>query len=255
MAVVVVLLLGVGLILGGAGLLLWGKARRGRVRTLPRSRAREARPGTFVKVVGRLRAKAPVRAPLTGEDCMYCRVRVTEGTGEDARELFTQTEYAKGWMLEDESGRIGLEPARASLVFLDEHQYSSGEYPNGSRPWSEALPEYVHSKTGTWLEEFLSLSEERLDVGATVVALGQVALGPSGPVLVAGPRLEVFQGTEQEVLEYKGYDLMSWMMLAGGVLTCVAGAVLVFEEPEPVPVVKDQPLRPLAPTRAGARPE
>ncbi|MFY0527041.1 hypothetical protein ACN28I_29170 [Archangium gephyra] len=255
MALAVVLLLGVGLLLGGGGLLLWSKARRARWRALPRSRAKQARPGTSVKVVGRLRAREPVRTPLTGVDCVYYRLRVWEEDGDNVRQLFTETEYAEGWELEDESGRIGLEGAEASFSFLDEHEYSPGGLLDTSGLEREELLRYVQDKTGRVPEKSLRLKEERLELGDSVVAVGQVALGKRGPVLVAGPKLEVMRGTEQEVQGYRDPDLISWVMLAAGVLLCVAAGAWMWEEPEPVPVVKDQPLKRLGPARSGARSE
>jgi len=256
MALAVVLLLGVGLLLGGGGLLLWSKARRERWRSMPRSRATQARPGTSVKVVGRLRAREPVRTPLTGVDCVYYRLHVWEGEGDDVRQLFTETEYAEDWQLEDESGRIGLEGAEASFSFLEEHQYSPGGLLDTSGLDREELLRYVQDKTGRVPEKSVGLSEQRLELGEGVVAVGQVALGPGGPVLVAGPRLEVFRGTEQEVQGYyKELHFLFWVMLAAGVLMCVAAGAWMLEEPEPVPVVKDQPLKRLGPARAGARSE
>ncbi len=257
MAWAVLLLLGVGLLLGGGGLLLWSKARRARWLALPRSLARKARPGTSVKVAGRLRARTPVRTPLTGVVCLYYRLRVSEQEGDNTRLLFTETEYAEGWELEDESGCIQLEPEEASFVSLEEHEYGSGGLLDMSGIDREALLRYVQDKTGRVPPDtYLVLEEARLELGERVVVVGQVALGPRGPVLVAGPRLEVRRGTEQEVLQgYKDPELLSWGMLAAGVLLCVAAGAWMFEEPEPVPVVKDQPLRRLGPARAGTRPE
>lgn len=255
MALAVVLFLGVGLLLGGGGLLWWSKARRTRLRSMPRSRAAQARPGTSVKVVGRLRAREPVRTPLTGVDCVYYRLHIWESDGEDLVKIFTETRYAEGWELEDESGRIGLEGAEASFAFLEQHEYSPGGLLDTSGIESEELLRYVQDKTGRVSDRYKRLTEERLELGDSVVAVGQVALGPRGRVLVAGPKLEVFLGAEQEVQGYRDPDLISWVMLAAGVLMCVAAGAWMLEEPEPVPEVKDQPLRRLGPARSGARSE
>jgi hypothetical protein len=256
LALAVVLLLGVGLVLGGGGVLWWTRARRTRVRSTPRSRAREARPGTFVKVVGRLGAREPVRAPVGDVDCVYYRLCVLEPDrdGEGWDEVFTETQYAEGCVVKDESGGIGFEPAGASFSFVEVHEHGSG----GLLDLSPLVPDGVRSRYGHLLRDRDSrmlVREERLELGAPVVALGQVALVERGPVLVGGPRLKVYQGTEQEVLGYKDPDLVSWLMLASGVLMLVAGAAWLLDEPEPIPVVKDAPLRPLAPGRTSPRPE
>jgi hypothetical protein len=76
-----------------------------------------------------------------------------------------------------------------------------------------------------------------------VLVVGQVALGPRGPVLVGGEKLEIREGTEADAQALGALDLLGGVMLAAGVLLCVAGGEWMLAEPEPVPVVKDQPLR------------
>ncbi|MFE8604120.1 hypothetical protein [Archangium violaceum] len=251
----VVLLLGVGLVALGVGNLWWSRTRLARVRATRRSRVKEARPGTSVKVVGRLSARQPVRSPLAGVDCAYYHLSVDELDGEDSTTRLREKEYAEGWEVEDESGRIGLEPAGASLAGLLVREYTPGGLFNGDEVPAHVLSRYVYTETGWGDTGRTHLREERLEVGASVVVLGQVALGDRGPVLVGGERLEVFQGTEQEVLGQKDFNLIAWLMVVGGVLLCVAGGAAMFEEPEPVPVVKDEPLRPVAPSRAGEKPK
>ncbi|HEX5750909.1 MAG TPA: hypothetical protein VFZ09_32085 [Archangium sp.] len=252
----VVFLLGLGLLAAGVGNLWWSRARLARLRGTPRSRVMEARPGTTVKVVGRLGARKPVRAPLADVDCAYYQLRVDERDGENSSTLFHETEYAEGWELEDEFGRIGLEPGGASLVGMKVREYTPGSLFNGYEVPSHVLSRYVYTETGRGdVGAGTRLREERLEVGASVVVMGQVALGERGPVLVGGERLEVFQGTEREVLGQKDFQLIAWLMVVGGVLLCLAGGAAMFEEPEPVPVVKDEPLRPVAPVRAGERRE
>lgn len=251
----VVLLLGLGLLALGVANLWWGRARLARVRDTPRSRVKEARPGTSVKLVGRLGARKPVRAPLSGVDCASYQLHVLQMGDEETSTLFQETETAEGWVLEDESGRIELDDTKVRLVGLKVREYTPGGLFNGYEVPSDVLSRYVYTETGRGDMSGTRLREERLEVGASVVVLGRVALGERGPVLVGGERLEVFQGTEKEVLGQQGFNLAAWMMVAAGLLLCLAGAAALFVEPEPVPVVKDEPLRPVAPARAGERRE
>ncbi|WP_395852935.1 hypothetical protein [Cystobacter fuscus] len=123
----VVSLVGLGGSLAGSVLLVAGRTLRTRLRRMPRTLVREARAGTFVKMVGQVVAREPVHAPLADVDCAYFQMTVQE-VQEEMKKLvqtvYSEKEYATGCGLDDESGRIELEPEGAVFHYLRAREFS-----------------------------------------------------------------------------------------------------------------------------------
>src|SRR5689334_18935406 len=108
-----VLLLGLGVALVGVVLLVSGWRWRAWLRRRPRTLVRDARADSFVKMEGQVVVREPVHAPLADVDCAYFQLsfrQEQEEMGEGVEADVSEAEYAVGWGLEDESGRIEVEP-------------------------------------------------------------------------------------------------------------------------------------------------
>ncbi|HSP77128.1 MAG TPA: hypothetical protein VLQ93_01270 [Myxococcaceae bacterium] len=252
----------VGLLCGvlGGVLLLYRRARRARLRGTPRTPVREARPGAHVKVAGRVRAEKPLRAPLSGKDCVFYQLTILEqmelerrgnrsGGGSDMPEstwveLSRETEYAPGWVLEDESGELPIEPASSHVESALVREYRPGSLFNGFEVAPEVLSRYLSTRQRQ--EERIQMKERRIDQGARLVALGQVALGPEGRVLAGGEKLTLFEGDEKELLSVQSWDVIAWGLVLTGVLLLAGGLVAGWEgeeEPFVAPEAEPIPLR------------
>ncbi len=223
-----------GLLLFVIGLVpFWTRRARGRrLRHTPRTLAADARPGTRVKVTGVLHVEVPVQAPLSGKACAFYRVSSSrreweEVSGREVQVLHDEMDYAQGWFIQDESGRLAVDPTGATLV--------------GTR---------VRDGEERVAGESQALREERFDLGGPVVALGRVAAGPRGPVLVGGLDLELFEGLAHENTGFTPVDLFFAMLMAVGLVLGGAAVSSGFAEP-PVPA-ELSPITPLRPPQGTA---
>ncbi len=224
----------IGLVIFVLGLVpFWTRRSRGvRLRRTPRTLAADVRPGTRVKVRGMLNVAVPVRAPLSGKPCAFYRLSSLRREEDDpydtdVRTLHDEMDYAQGWFIEDESGRLAVEPTGAVLV--------------GTR---------VRDGSETVQGEEKGLQEERFDLGVPVVALGRVESGPRGPVLAGGLDLEVFEGLEHENTAYRRGDLLFVLLMAVGLALGVSAASSGLSEP-PAPT-ELSPITPLRPSPEAA---
>ncbi|ATB44268.1 hypothetical protein CYFUS_009755 [Cystobacter fuscus] len=224
-AMTVVLLLGLGVSLAGIALLVVGRTLRARLRRMPRTLVREARAGAFVKMVGQVVAREPVHAPLADVDCAYFQMTVQE-VQEEMKKLvetvYSEKEYATGCGLDDESGRIELEPEGAVFHYLRAREFAPGLAAWVPEIRQDLLARYISAREGR-TDLRTRLREERLELGTTVVALGWVREGPRGLVLTGGSELEVFGETEKQLSSLKGSDVLGGVLLAVGLLLCAAG--------------------------------
>ncbi len=244
-----VLFMGLGLLLVGGVLLGSRRSLRSQLRRTPRTLARDARVGTRVKMLGRVVAREPVHAPLANKPCAFFQVTVQQVSEEDRETMkshFTDREYAQGWELEDESGRIAVDPENAHFLYIRMREFSPGV------AWE---PEIRHDLISRYIltrsTDRMLLREERLDLGTPVVVLGRVEEGTRGPVLTGGPDLEVYGEPERKLTALKLADLGGGVLLAVGLLLCAAWASsLREEEPKPLPNTEPVPIqRPPEPTR------
>ena len=244
-----VLLLGLGLFLVGLFSLWERGARRTRLRRTPTTPAARARPGDRVKVVGRLTVRAPVHAPFSDRDCAYFRLRVTQRDDSDRNRdepglQYEQVEYAEDWAVEDASGRLALDPTEATLVGVQVREYVPGSAFNAFEPPRDVLLRYI-SSAREGMGQQTSFREERLDVGVRLIVVGRVEAGPQGPVLVGGRELEIYEGFEQENLQYRPVDYLYMLLVVVGLLLSVAAVLDTAQEP-PLPA-EMSPVTPLRP--------
>lgn len=253
--VIVVMLLGLGLTLVGGVLLATRISQRLRLRRTPRTLAREARAGSTVKMVGRVVAREPVHAPLADVDCAYFQVTVRQESERDRERRmetqFTDREYAQGWELEDESGRIAVEPENAQFLYIRLREYSPDTAAWDPSIRLDLVSRYILTRSG----DGTTLSEERLDLGATVVALGRVEEGPAGPVLTGGPDLELYGEEEHKLTAIKLSDLAGAVLVATGLLLCATWwtSERTSHSDEPPPSMKPMPI-PRPPERTPSTP-
>lgn len=251
------LLIALGIALTGVALLVNRGSLRSRLRRTPRTLAREARAGSTVKLIGKVVAREPVHAPLANVPCAYFEMTVQEETrrarGENRLETqFTDREYAQGLELEDESGRIAIEPEKARFLYLRRREYSPDSAAWDPSIRRDLLSRYILTRS----DERTRLSEERLDLGRTVVVLGRVEEGLAGPVLTGGPDLEVYGEDEPQLTALRLTDIVGVVLLAAGLLLCATWvSVRMNPSPEePPPNLEPMPIpRPLAPQRSTPR--
>jgi hypothetical protein len=249
-----VLLMGLGLTLAGVVLLVSRGALRSRLRRTPRTLARQAQAGTTVKMIGKVVAREPVHAPLANVACAYFQMTVQQVSEQDRETLetqFTERAYAQGWELEDESGRIAVEPEEAQFLHIRLREFSPGAAvwdPNIQR---DLVSRYILTRSA----DGMRLREERLDLGTTVVALGRVEESPAGLVLTGGPELELYGEDEKALTAIKLADLGGWVLLMTGLLLCATWALsLRSQSDEPLPNMKAMPIpRPPAPSPSTPR--
>ena len=222
-----------------------GWTRRGlrrQLRRMPRTLVREAHQGPFVKMAGRLTARAPVRSPLADVDCAYFAMTVSERMQESDEELstlFTDREYAEGLALEDETGRIALEAEGALFDYLRVREFSP------SAVWtpelrSDLVRRYI-THTGR-PGNTMRLHEERLEVGLPVVAFGWLRQERQGLVLTGGSDLHILGESEQHLLRFHALDLLPPLLMLTGLLLVSAGVAHLFAEPPPPPNLEMTPL-------------
>jgi hypothetical protein len=218
-----ILLMGLGLTLFGAVLLVSRGALRSRLRRTPRTLARQAEAGTTVKMIGRVVAREPVHAPLADMACAYFQVTVQQVSEVDRETLetqFTDIEYAQGMALEDESGRIAVDPEEAQFLHIRLREFSPG-----AAVWDPNIRRDLISRYITRSSDGMRLREERLNLGTTVVALGRVEESPAGLVLTGGPDLELYGEDEEALTAIKLADLAGWVLLMTGLLLCATWAL------------------------------
>lgn len=93
------------------------------IESTPTSKIRSAAMG-LAEVHGKADTLKPIKAPLSGKDCLYWRVHfrgITKTTkGKDAPEFFTIGEYASdsGFYIQDDTGRILVDPKDLSFEKL-----------------------------------------------------------------------------------------------------------------------------------------
>jgi hypothetical protein len=250
-----VLLLGLGVMLAGVVLVVNRGSLRSRLRRTPRTLARQARAGSTVKMIGRVVVREPVHAPLADVACAYFQMTVQEQTqredGDHRLETqFTDKQYAQGWELEDESGRIAVQPENARFLYLRLREYNPDSAAWDPNIRQDLVSRYILTRSA----DGTKLSEERLELGKTVVVLGRVEQGPSGPVLTGGHELEVYGEDERKLTALKLADLAGWVLVLTGLLLCATWASVLSQPPEPLPNTQPMPIpRPSEPPRSTPR--
>jgi hypothetical protein len=78
----------------------------------------------LAELVGRVRQRTPVRAPLTGTVCSYYRYTIEKETGGKNRrwEVLEKGESSEPFWLEDDTGRILVHPAGADPILRNAHR-------------------------------------------------------------------------------------------------------------------------------------
>jgi hypothetical protein len=268
-ALVVMLLAGLALVGLGVLLMFSQHALRRRLERMPRGRTRQVRPGELVKLVGRMTTRVPMLAPLANVDCLYYRLAVLEGSGSEGEqwtEVSSERMYADDWMLEDESGRIGVRPEDGTLESLRLREYNPNSLAPAEDVRRDVVMRYV-PRQDRLFERPVRLREERLEQGTPVVLFGRVIEGPHGAMIAGGHELEVYAQTEQQLAAPKPLDFFSWALLLGGVGMIawgvmearpddsepVAGEAMPIERsasstPPPLPVLKRVPPKAASPS-------
>ncbi len=118
----------------GLGLFFYGffKLRKKRlIEDIPTSKIRSVAMG-FVEIKGNARQKMPLKSPLTFADCVYYKFLVEkERTGSKGRRYWvtvnegSSTEY---FYLEDETGKILVDPLDAEIILPYDYRYIEGEF-------------------------------------------------------------------------------------------------------------------------------
>jgi hypothetical protein len=117
-----------GLVLFGAGFRAWRRLRL--IEDTPTSRVRSMALGR-VELAGRALGKADLEAPFTGAPCVYYRYRIEQEVRSNKRRSWRTVargdSSAWGFYLEDDTGRVLVDPAGAEVDL--------------SHDWKETNPE------------------------------------------------------------------------------------------------------------------
>ena len=180
-------------------------------------------PRGFAREDGGEGGGAGARARATGRRGLRLLPDVLPGgAAGDGEADSSEEEYATGWVLEDESGRIEVEPQGAEIKGLRARTFSPGGAARVPESRPELLARYLRAHEAR-MGLRTDLREERLELGTTVVAVGWVREGPRGLVLTGGSELQVFGETEKELTSIHGSDVVGGVLLAAGLLLCAAG--------------------------------
>ena len=213
----------VGLILFGLMLALGSSDTARALETTPSVPCDEAneREGR-VRVGGRARCAKPLIAPLSQKSCVYYALTVSEVHYQYERQrteqkLFTETEWAPGWRIEDDTGALELQAEGADV----QPQQQAGVMVNGDDEQHAALLERYRL---TMEKRTLHVHEDVITEGARVFAVGELRGGES-PVLDC-TRGEVQAGTaDGAIADSKSSGMLGWVLVFAGV---VGGCVLAY---------------------------
>jgi hypothetical protein len=179
----------------------------------PRTLIRDAREGQRIKLVGEIRAEAPLlKSPIAGEACIFYRTLVQEiiHDGDDQRAVTVGFDERRcDFVLVDASGEVLVQSDTAELNVpsIWETRYHPAIEPFVSR--STKLSD------GPFWQKNLRYQESMLSVGATVAVMGAgrfEAYGDAGagmPYRASGARL-VLAGTPERPLLISG-RLEDWI--------------------------------------------
>jgi hypothetical protein len=140
------------------------------------------------RVVGTARThRETLEAPLTGRECLYYEVEVTEKRGKHTRRVLREVEGVE-FVVDDGSGRALVDPRTADVVLDVDGSSSSGTFHDANPAEEALLARHGVSSTGWVFNKSLRYRESIIGVGEQVAALACSARGSTGgPRLVAPP--------------------------------------------------------------------
>lgn len=192
-----------------AGLTVWAirnsraaKLRKA-MREMPRTAVSAVRPGTMVKLVGRVRLlETPLQAPLTGQPCAYFHLCIQHRELDSEDDAFGRTRLTSSWvtirhaverrpfLLEDETGSALVKLDAPEVLILRAATEISGLL----RPPPPQLLDYMlehglpewRFRSLRWEERILAEGEEVAVLGRATVEAGDGGVGePLTPVVLA----------------------------------------------------------------------
>jgi hypothetical protein len=148
------------------------------IEDMPTSKARSAAQG-YVELEGRGQSMdgAPIMAPLSGLPCVWFRYKVEERItihnpkGSDYRHWHTveQGESKETFWLEDDTGRVVVDPAGAEVTPAHVDVWRTGMFESSSPLHSDFVVNFTSSRSGGNPHRF---TEWRINPGEPVFALG-----------------------------------------------------------------------------------
>jgi hypothetical protein len=161
---------GAGVVLFFSGFRAWRRLRL--IEDTPTSRVRSLPMGR-VEVQGRTAGKAELEAPLTGTPCVYYRYRIEQEVRSNRRRswrtLAKGDSSAWGFHLEDETGRVLVDPAGAEVDIG--HDWRETDPPL-STSLLQVLGRHGIDPHGLVFRKRLRFTEWRLAAGDPVYVLG-----------------------------------------------------------------------------------
>ncbi|MEN8181820.1 MAG: GIDE domain-containing protein [Myxococcota bacterium] len=159
-----------GLVLLARGFRAWRRLRL--VEDTPTARARSMALGR-VELFGRAQGKADLEAPFTGLPCVYYRYRIEKEVRSNRRRSWRTVargdSSAWGFYLEDETGRVLVEPAGAEVDVS--HDWNETNPELGPR-LQAALAQAGVGSSGWLFRRKLRFTEWRIAAGESLYVLG-----------------------------------------------------------------------------------
>lgn len=168
---------GVGVVIAGAGLVMHtffsdrAKAKRA-IKRAQRKRIVDVRDGEVVKIVGTLRyADEVLEAPLTGRECAAWTVTVEDQGGKSRRTVIDDRAEVVSFFVEDDVGRAFIEGVATHVIVRDAH-FRQGFLEAPTPRMTEFLHARGEDPKGVIFHRSLEYREGAIEAGETVAVLG-----------------------------------------------------------------------------------
>ncbi len=162
----------IGWVVAG-GLVLYGLIRGNKFpKVPPRTTIAAARPGAFVRLVGKIVDGGSLVAPITGRGCVSFDAAITDGRGVPVRRGVRGTPF----VIDDGTGTALVDPRGAFIRVVYDHSVVGGAFDRAA----VADPDFV---TDLVAGETLRFEEGVLTIGETIAVDGLIAgAGGDDPV-------------------------------------------------------------------------
>ncbi len=191
--------------------------RRHLLRTAPEVPVSELRSGGLHRVRGRVvSAREHFVGPMSDRPCVYVHFTVEEPTRERGRGggwvKQVEVQHTTTVELDDGSGRVAVNLARAELVLALDRHVRSGFLASLPEPLARKLEEEYGTATRGWvMNKTLRVRETMLELGDELVVVGQASFGRDGPAFdEGGPLLLVTDGPAARLVARETRALLAW---------------------------------------------
>lgn len=225
---------------GAAALIYFGRrelARLARIRETPTTHARDVSSG-FVEVKGVVEATEIVTSPFYAVPAVYVRWQVEEYRSRGKSSSWVtvlQGIECKDFWIRDDSGRVRVPAAELSpvLYLAGKNTTSSGSFRNAPEHIEQFLARHGRSSTGWVFNKSMRYTEECIQPGEHIYALGWARREMSEAAFTQAPQSSergelILANLTEEELAHRIGSRGKWMVGGGSVLGLGAFTAMVF---------------------------